>query len=342
MALSSILSGVCLFLMDKLGVVSDIRSTPAVYPMVGLIVSTFIGTMLTFPVGTQMLKPLNELITATREVAKGNFNVKIKNLKYKHELGDLVRSFNIMTHELSGIDMFRKDFINNFSHELRTPITSILGFARQLQKSSLTDEQRREYTEIIIRESERLTNMSSNILLLTKLEHQGIVTDKKVFSLDEQIRNCILILQMQWEKKNIDFQIEMHPIKYYTNEEMLSQVWLNLLGNAIKFSNEGGQIIVECYDNGADIKVKILDKGVGMDDETIEHIFQKFYQGDSSHASEGNGLGLSIVKRIIDLCGGKIYVKSQLEKGTAFIIRLPKNLECVSLIEKKSTTSENL
>jgi signal transduction histidine kinase len=302
-----------------------IRKNPIVLPFIGFIISTIIGTILTFPVGKRILKPLNNLIAATREVSKGNFNIKVQESKNKNQLSELIRSFNIMTQELSGIELFRKDFINNFSHEFRTPMVSIRGFARQLQKDTLTADQRKDYTDIIIKESERLTNMSSNILLLTKLEHQEIITDKNIFSLDEQLRDCILLLQGQWEKKNIKLEIQLAPIQYFSNEEILSQVWLNLLSNAIKFSNEGGQITIKCCEDSNYIKVKISDQGIGMNEETAERIFEKFYQCDLAHASEGNGLGLSIVKRILHLCGGEIVVKSQLGKGTEIEVQLPKH-----------------
>ncbi|WMM25292.1 HAMP domain-containing sensor histidine kinase [Tissierella sp. MB52-C2] len=160
-------------------------------------------------------------------------------------------------------------------------------------------------------------------MLLTKLENQEIVTDKKLFSLDEQLRNCILLLQMEWERKDISFSVELDSIGYYGNEEMLSHVWLNLLGNAIKFSHKGGEITVKCRNEGSYVKVKISDNGIGMNDDTRHHVFEKFYQGDSSRSSEGNGLGLSLVKRIVDLCEGRIDVKSRLEKGTDIVIRLP-------------------
>jgi signal transduction histidine kinase len=292
--------------------------------MVVLLVGAVIEIIIMIPLGHYILKPLNELIKATKEVSKGNFNIKVKEANRKNEIGELIKDFNIMTNELRSIEMFRKDFINNFSHEFRTPIVSIRGFARQLQNSSLTDEQRQEYTDIIIRESERLANMSSNILLITKFENQKIITDKKLYYLDEQLRNCILLLQMQWEKKDISFNIELEPVQYFNNEEILSHVWLNLLKNAIKFSHRNGEITVKCQCEGGNIKVKISDNGIGMTDETREHIFEQFYQGDSAHASEGNGLGLTLVKRIVNLCGGKIDVKSCLGKGTDFIVRLPK------------------
>lgn len=326
MVSSAILSSIFIMILDKYKLFIGRGSAPIALLIIGLVVSTIIGTILTFPVAKYFLKPLNEVISATREVTKGNFNVKVKELKRKHELGELIDSFNSMTNELNSIEMFRKDFINNFSHEFRTPIVSIRGFARQLHKASLTGNQRLEYTDIIIRESERLANMSSNVLLLTKLENQAIITEKNCFSLDEQIRNCILLLQMQWEKKEIEFNIELEPIEFYSNEEMLSHVWLNLLSNAIKFSHKNGEILVKSYYEGNDIKVKISDNGIGMNDDTREHIFEKFYQGDLAHVSEGNGLGLSLVKRIVDLCQGKISVKSKPEKGTEFIVRLPSQI----------------
>lgn len=324
MTFSGALSVACLALLYKLGIIPNMHVTPAVYPMVALVVSTVIGTILTMAVAYHVLRPLNELIAGTREVARGNFKVKVKGLNGKNELDELIRSFNNMTNELNGIELFRKDFINNFSHEFRTPIVAIRGFARQLQRESLTDEQRKEYTDIIISESERLTNMSSNVLLLTKLENQEIITDKERFSLDEQLRSCILLLQPHWEKKNISFQLELDPIEYYSNEVMLSHIWLNLLGNAIKFSNYSGEIIVQCCEDSSEVTVKIADEGIGMDDETRQHIFEKFYQGDLTHNTEGNGLGLSLVNRIVDLCKGRIELTSQLGKKTEFTVHLPK------------------
>lgn len=324
MMFSSALSGIILLLLDRYNFFLEISSTKVLLFISGLLTSTIIGTILTFPIGNYVLKPLNELISGTREVTKGNFHTKVNELKMNHEIGELIKSFNMMTKELSNTEMFRKDFINNFSHEFKTPIVSIRGFARQLKNPSLTEETQLEYIDIIIRESERLSNMSSNILLLTKLENQEIITDKKLFSLDEQIRNSILLLQMEWEKKSIDFQIDLESVYYYNNEEMLSHIWVNLISNAIKFSPYGGKIIVKAYNDYENIKVEILDKGIGMAEETKTHLFEMFYQEDSAHAGEGNGLGLSLVKRIVDLSGGKIYVESDLGKGTNIIVELPR------------------
>jgi len=284
--------------------------------------SIIIGTIISLITSRRVLKPLNELINATKEIAKGNFSVQVVNNHNCGELGDLISSFNDMVRQLNGVEMLHRDFINNFSHEFKTPIISIRGFATQLKNSTLTNEEREEYADIIIRESERLTNMSTNILILDKLENQVIVSNKTKFSLDEQLRNCILLLEKQWESKNLDLQIDLSEVTIFNNEEMLEQVWLNLIGNAIKYSPENSKLTIECYKNGSEIKIKIIDSGIGMTDEVMAHIFDKFYQGDLAHKSEGNGLGLSIAKRILDLCDGKISVKSKLNKGSTFTVWL--------------------
>lgn len=324
MIFSSGLAGGILLFLDRYNFFLQVNSTKILLLISGLITSTIIGTLLTFPVGNYLLKPLNELIKGTREVSKGNFSVKIGELKKNHEIGELIKSFNIMTRELSGIEMFRKDFINNFSHEFKTPIVSIRGFARQLKNPDLDREKQEEYMDIIIREAERLSNMSSNILLLTKLENQEIVTDKKLFSLDEQIRNAILLVQGDWERKSINLNIDLEAIDYYNNEEMLSHIWLNLLSNAIKFSPQGGEIGIRAYNDGENIKVEIEDQGRGISQEAQAHLFEMFYQEDTAHSREGNGLGLSLVKRIVDLSQGKIQVESQLGKGSQIRIILPR------------------
>jgi signal transduction histidine kinase len=201
---------------------------------------------------------------------------------------------------------------------------SIRGFAKQLERDDLTAEQRREYTSIIVSESERLANMSSNILLLTKLENQQIVTDKAEFRLDEQLRNAILLLEKQWSAKDIELSLNLEEVTYVGNEEMMSHIWVNLIGNAIKFSPEGGLLEISLIDRDGAAEIVVRDHGEGMDEATQKRIFEKFYQGDSAHATEGNGLGLSLVKRIVDLCGGSIAVDSRKGEGTAFAVTLPR------------------
>ena len=297
---------------------------PPTLIILAFIASTIFGTAISLFVSRQLFKPLDDVIKSQKKVAKGDFSVKVSPPRKGTIITELVEGFNSMTTELGSTEMLRSDFINNFSHEFKTPIVSIRGFAKQLDKEDLSDEQKKEYISIIISESDRLALMSSNILLLTKFENQQIVSNKTNFYLDEQIRNCILLLEKQWSKKKLNLEIELDEVKFFSNEEMLSHVWLNILGNAIKFTPENGTIAVKCTQDSENITVKIADNGLGMSDETINHIFDKFYQGDSSHKIHGNGLGLPLAKRVIDLCKGKISVKSQIGKGTTFVVKLPK------------------
>lgn len=297
---------------------------PLSLTLFAFISSTIIGTGISLFVSKQLFKPLDDVIKSQKKVAKGDFSIKVSPPKKGTIITELVDGFNSMTQELASTEMLRSDFINNFSHEFKTPIVSIRGFANQLDKEDLSEEQKKEYISIIITESDRLSLMSSNILLLTKFENQQIVSDKTKFYLDEQLRNCILLLEKQWSKKNLNLEIELNEVEFFSNEEMLSHVWINILGNAIKFTPENGTITVKCTQDSENIIVKISDNGMGMDDKTRNHIFDKFYQGDSSHKIHGNGLGLPLAKRVIDLCKGQISVKSKIGKGTTFVVKLPK------------------
>ncbi len=289
-----------------------------------LIACTIIGTGAAAILTKWLLIPLKEMIYATERIAKGDFKVQIQEtFDEDSDFGILQRSFNHMAGELDGIEMFRNDFINNFSHEFKTPIVSIQGFAHQLQAGGLTSEEEQEYIRIIAAESDRLAKMATNILLLSKLENQAIVTDKTEFFLDEQIRTCLLLLEKQWSSKNIELNIDLDEVKYCFNETMLSHVWVNLLGNAIKFTPHGGTISCTLRKDASTVTVTISDTGCGMDESTQKHIFEKFYQGDTSHAGDGNGIGLTIVGRILVLCGGRIHVDSESGMGSTFTITLP-------------------
>ena len=292
-------------------------------PFLCLIVSSFVGTVISSVVSYHLLGPLRELIAATKTVAKGDFSVRLSAENQIGEMAELIESFNVMTEDLSGIEMFRSDFINTFSHEFKTPIVSIRGFAKQLQNENLTEEERREYTDIIISESERLTKLSANILLLSKLEHQSILSDLTTFSLDEQLRSDILLLEKQWTKKDLEIEPELDAVAYCGNAEVLSQLWVNLLSNAIKFTPEGGKIVIRLTKDSECVKVMVRDNGIGMSHETLQHVFEKFYQGDRSHSVDGNGLGLSLVKRIVELCGGTISIESEEGNGTTVYVSLP-------------------
>lgn len=289
-----------------------------------LLASAIIGTSLAAVVSKWFLLPLKEVIYATDKIAKGDFKVQLKeNFDATSDVGMLQRSFNHMARELDGIEMFRKDFINNFSHEFKTPIVSVRGFAHQLQAGGLSREEEQEYIGIIASESDRLAKMATNILLLSKLENQQIVTEKTRFDLDEQIRTCLLLLEKHWTDKEIELDIDLDPVTFFFNEDMLSEVWINLFGNAIKFTPCKGKISCTLRRTGKEIRVSISDTGSGMSSEVLEHIFEKFYQGDRSHSGDGNGIGLTIVGRIMELCHGRILVDSSPGMGSVFTVILP-------------------
>ena len=303
-----------------------------------LIACTMIGTAVAAFFTKWVLLPLNEMIHAIKSISKGDFKVHIQETFHERsDFGILQRSFNHMASDLDGIEMFRNDFINNFSHEFKTPIVSIQGFAHQLKAGGLTPEEEREYIRIISDESDRLAKMSTNILLLSKLENQAIVTDKTEFWLDEQLRTCLVLLEKQWGAKDIELNLELDEVKYYFNENMLSQVWLNLFGNAIKFTPRGGTVFCKLTADDKTVTVSIGDTGIGMSPETKQHIFDKFYQGDTSHTGDGNGIGLNIVSRILYLCGGSVSVESEIERGSVFTVTLP-----VASQEKSRTESRPL
>lgn len=287
-----------------------------------LMLYVVIGAVLIILLVKRIVKPILKLTAATQEVAKGNFDIQVEN-KSNDEVGQLTQNFNKMTRELKNIEYLRKDFVTNVSHEFKTPIASIQGFAKLLQKGNLSQDEKDEYTNIIVEEATRLSHLSSNILKLSKLENQEILEKKIAFFLDEQIRKSILLLEHQWSKKSIEFDVELDKVQYVGDEELLQQVWMNLLDNAIKFSNNNSIINVRLSQIAGAIKVQITDHGIGMSEKTIVRIFEKFYQGDKAHSYEGSGLGLSLVKRIVDLFGGNVFVESKPNEGSTFVVKLP-------------------
>lgn len=286
-----------------------------------LLVSLFMGTILARVGGERFLRQFYALFDAMKEVAAGNFNVRMKAGSARETVG-LAKNFNEMVKELSNIETLRADFVSSISHEFKTPVASIRGFARRLKKDALTDEQRNEYIDIIISESERLTRLSSNVLLLSRLENTERITEQDDYPLDEQIRRTLLLLQPQLQKKQIDLDVALETVNITANDEILSHLWINLFGNAIKFSPDGGTIKVTLGLSGDNAVVSISDQGPGMDNEVKSRIYDKFYQGESARTTEGNGLGLSLVKRILELENGKIEVESELGKGACFTVSL--------------------
>lgn len=327
LTVSNVLAGGIMMILYQTPLKDRLGITPLKLTIIVLIFSYVSSSALSIVINRNVFTPLRKLTKLTKQVSDGNYNINTEGITNifteRTDLGTLVESFEDMTQELSSTEIFRNDFIHNFSHEFKTPIISIRGFANQLYKGDLTPEQQKEFAKIILDESEHLANMSSNVLLLSKLESQEIVSDKENFSLDEQLRTCMLLMEEQWSAKNITIDMDLDEIEYYQNKDLLYHVWMNLFSNAVKFTGEGGTISVKCHPANDAIYIAVSDNGIGMDDATRNHIFEKFYQGDSSHATAGNGLGLSLVKRIIEMMGGRISVESAVNKGSTFIVSLP-------------------
>ena len=325
--LTAAVSILALTFFGRTPIVSALMVNPFTVMATLLIICGLIGTLLASFLGKFYLRPLRQLIAATKEVTKGNFKIQIETDKEApslSEMDQLINSFNEMTRELDGIELFRNDFINNFSHEFKTPIVSIRGFAKELQYGDLDPEQRREYAKIIAEEADRLSKLSINVLELSKLENQQIVTDKQDFYLDEQLRQCILLQESAWSAKNIDMIPELDEVRFHSNEELLSHIWMNLIGNAIKFTPEYGMIRIRLTADSEKVTVEISDTGIGMTEEVKQHIFEKFYQGDPSHHRHGHGIGLTMAERATTLCGGRITVESRPNEGSTFTVILPR------------------
>ena len=294
--------------------------------ILSLAVSIIIGTVITTFVGRTIFQPVRELSRAASEVAKGNFKVRVR-VPSDPEYAALAKNFNRMAEQLSGIETLRGDFISSVSHEFKTPLASIQGFAKLLQSDDLSEADKQEYISIIISETSRLSKLSSNILSLTKLENQKTVGVKSRFSLDEQIRNIILVLEPEWSKKDIDLDIELEDVMYIGNEELMAQIWQNIINNAIKFTPVGGRIRVSLMRTDKSIEAEIWDSGPHIDKAAISKILEKFYQGDKSRATEGNGLGLALVKRVLELAQGDIRVENVPSGGVSFKVSLPYIIE---------------
>ena len=285
-------------------------------------ISILLGTAIAGLFSRIALNPIRKVIDATHRIAEGDFTARVE-IKGISELEELSQSFNKMAHELSSIETLRMDFINNFSHEFKTPIVSVRGFAKLLKDGDITENEKQEYLDIIITEAERLAELSTNILNLSKYETIKIVTDKSPFRLDEQIRRAVVLTERKWAVKNIAVNVDMEEVIFNGNEDLTQQIWLNLLDNAIKFTNAGGVIDIKLLNWNGGFRFVIQDNGVGMDEQTAAHIFDKFYQGETSHAAPGNGLGLAIVKQIVTLCGGTISVQSKTGDGSSFVVSCP-------------------
>ncbi len=291
--------------------------------------SIVIGAILAFVTLRFPLKPVNEILNAMNHLASGDYSVrlKFKGILAKHPtVAELTDSFNKMAAELQQTEMLRSDFVNNFSHEFKTPIVSIAGFTKLLKRGNLSEEQKKEYLDIVEEESLRLSQMATNVLNLAKIENQAILTDTRMFNLSEQIRTCVLALEGKWNKKSIELLLPSEEFHIVGNEELLKMVWINLLDNAIKFSPDYGVVEICIFEKDEMTYVSFSNFGDEIPANAKEKIFNKFYQVDESHSTMGNGIGLAIVKKIVDLHKGSIRVDCKNGK-TIFAVSLPNNIQ---------------
>ena len=288
-----------------------------------LLISILSGAAIAVGLSKIFVSPMMKLGDAMRKVAGGDFSAHLDCSSRIRDVREVYGSFNTMVKELGNTETLQTDFVSNVSHEFKTPINAIEGYASLLQDSQLTDEQKNAYIDKIIFNTRRLSDLVGNILLLSKVNNQTISLKATTFRLDEQVRQSILALESKWEKKEIEFDIDLDEIEYTGYENLLSHVWLNLIDNAVKFSPQNGQIRIRLKQLDGSVTFSIWDNGLPIPEADIDRIFNKFYQGDNSHASEGNGLGLALVRKIVAAAHGTINVTSSEDAGTEFVVALP-------------------
>ena len=315
------------FLLSIAGWIDPLMQAGPLVPILMILLASFIVGSAVAPIVSRLtLHPVEEAIKAVNEMADGDFSVRL-DFARPPELAELAGSFNRMAEELGSNELLRKDFVNNFSHEFKTPIASIKGFAEMLRYEELSDAERDEYLDVIIQESGRLSELAMNVLNLSRVENQSIVAEKASFNAGEQLRKTVILLQSKWERKSQEVSIEGEDVSLYGSEELMGQVWLNLLDNAIKFAPEGGQITATMEKLGDKAVFTVKNTGSVIPPEKLDRIFDRFYQGDASHATAGNGLGLTLVRRIVELHGGTVSVESSDALGTIFTVILPQGIQ---------------
>ena len=287
-------------------------------------VSTVICGFVSYGLAGRILSPMAKLSAASKEVAKGNYSVRVSDSSKMEEVQTTFRYFNAIVKQLDSVSSLSNDFASNVSHEFKTPLTAVEGYAMLLQDPTLTEEERQEYLDQILQNVHRLTELVGNILLLSRVENKGLADAYTTFRVDEQIRQAVVRLQTLWSQKALTIDAELDEVSIHASEGLLSHVWGNLMENAIKFSPVGGTIELRLLEQTECVVFTIRDRGCGMSPEVRERIFEKFYQGDPSHKDKGHGLGLPLVKRIVELSDGVIEVESQEGQGALFRVILPK------------------
>ena len=293
--------------------------------VVMIVTSMLVSGVIMNYVSHAFLDPMKKMQEAIGKVADGDFSVRLETDSKAKEVREIFSGFNLMVHELNATEVLQTDFVSNVSHEFKTPINAIEGYAMLLQDSEhLSQEEQAQYVDKVLFNTQRLSTLVGNILLLSKIDNQSIQTKQNTFRLDEQIRQAIVLLEPEWVKKDVEFEVDMEDIEYCGNEGLLHHVWYNLIGNAIKFNPRFGLIRIRLKNKGEDILFEIEDSGPGISEEAKKHIFDKFYQGDSCHKEEGNGLGLALVKKVLNLSNGEITAENIPGGGCRFTVVLKK------------------
>ena len=278
-----------------------------------------------------VLRPVRRIVGAAQKLMKGDFSARVPQLRSIDAMdgfSEIGECINRLAEELSGTETLRTDFVANVSHEIKTPLAVIQNYATLLRQPGLEEERRQEYARVISETAMRLANLVSNILKLNRLENQQIFPRNQIFDLGEQLCECLLAFEDAWEEKRIDIRTEIQDeVMVNGDAELLSLVWNNLFSNAIKFTGEGGSVALKMFAEGDSAVVQVSDTGCGFGSEIGRHIFEKFYQGDSSHATKGNGLGLALVRRVVDIVSGDISVESEVGRGSRFTVRIRRNTD---------------
>lgn len=301
--------------------VTNIDSMFALFIMI-LVLCLLIGAIVTAFVSKWFFNPIKKLRIAMGQVADGDFSVRISAKSSSKEMQELCSGFNLMAHELTSTEILQSDFVSNVSHEFKTPINAIEGYTTLLQDCDNLDEEHKQYIEKILFNTKRLSTLVGNVLLLSKIENQEIQSNQTTFRLDEQIRQSIVALEPAWTAKDMDLDVELEDVSYTGSEALLHHIWDNLIGNAIKFSPELSLVKVSLKKEETGIVFSVADNGPGLSEESMKHLFDKFYQADTTRKEEGNGLGLALVKRILTIIDGEITAENLAEGGCKFVVKL--------------------
>ncbi len=322
----AITGGICIFLMHNNKLADNFYTMPNLSWLVFVyITSIIIGISIIVMLRNLFILPIQHSIEAMKQLAEGDFNIRIQlNMKKPTlEMVKFVNCFNKTAAKLGSMEMLHKDFMNNFSHEFKTPIVSISGFAKLLRDGTLSEKEKAEYLDIIIAESDRLSTLSQSVLELSKIESQMAITKKEVFNISEQIRQSIVLVDHKWLKKEIHLEMQLEEGNFYGNAALIKHIWVNLLDNAYKFAPAHSAISIQIFNTEETYIFQLTDEGPGMSEHTQEHIFEHFFQEDTSHNTQGNGLGMTMVQKVVLLHNGTINIKSALGNGTTMTVTLP-------------------